>query len=392
MKYMLLVYSPEASWKPEEWQECVRDSMSICRELDAKGQLRAASPLHSTATATTVRVRDGRRLVTAGPFTETTEQLGGYYIIDVANLDEAISIAGRLPPAKKGTVEIRPVFELQGLPDERQVIADGTTQLYMLLCYDDEGYWKAAGDDVHLAAMQEAAQITLRLDAAGQYVVAAPLHPSSTATSVRIRDGKRLVTDGPFAETREVLGGYYMLLAPGVNEALAVAAEHPGARVGAVEVRRVHELFCQQIADPSEIISVRDVPFSQTETFAAFSQPDRLARWWGPAGFRNTFREFQFQPNGHWRFVMRGPDGRDYENHNIFKAIDSPYRIVFEHVLPPQFQMTILLNKLSHDRTRIVWRGKFASPEARNEIAKFAVDCNQQSFDRLETELERGKR
>jgi hypothetical protein len=116
VKYMLLIYGSEDSYTKEEWTQCAVDSSAICHELAAKGQFITASPLHPVATATSVRVRDGKRLVTDGPFAETTEQLGGYYIIDVADLDDAIAVASRLPPVKKGTVEIRPVYELPALP------------------------------------------------------------------------------------------------------------------------------------------------------------------------------------------------------------------------------------------------------------------------------------
>jgi hypothetical protein len=118
VKYMLLIYGAESSWTEDERKECMLESMGICDELDAAGKFVSASPLHSVNTATSVRVRDGRRQVTDGPFAETTEQLGGYYIVDVPDLDEAISIAERLPPAKKGTVEIRPLFPLPDLPQE----------------------------------------------------------------------------------------------------------------------------------------------------------------------------------------------------------------------------------------------------------------------------------
>lgn len=116
MKYMLLVYGSETEWTEDEREVCMSESMALCHELNRKGQFLAASPLHSVATATSVRVRQGKRLITDGPFAETAEQLGGYYIVDVENLDEAIAIAGRIPGAKKGTVEVRPVFELAGLP------------------------------------------------------------------------------------------------------------------------------------------------------------------------------------------------------------------------------------------------------------------------------------
>jgi hypothetical protein len=116
MKYLLLVYSDEKTWTPAEWTQCTVESTRLCHELNEKNQYRAASPLHPVATATSVRVREGQRMITDGPFAETTEQLGGYFLIDVPHLDEAIAIAGRIPAAKKGTVEIRPVYELTGLP------------------------------------------------------------------------------------------------------------------------------------------------------------------------------------------------------------------------------------------------------------------------------------
>lgn len=112
MKYMLLIYGSENSWTEEERRDCMLESMAICDELAAQGKWIASSPLYPVDMATCVRVRSGQRQIVDGPFAETTEQLGGYYVIDVEDLDEAISIAGRLPPAKKGTVEIRPLFPL----------------------------------------------------------------------------------------------------------------------------------------------------------------------------------------------------------------------------------------------------------------------------------------
>lgn len=116
MKYMLLIYSNENDWSPEEYQNCLANSTRLCHELDGKKQFLGASPLHPVAMATSLRIRDGKRLITDGPFAETREQLGGYFLIDVANLDEALDIAGHLPGAEKGTVEIRPLYELEGLP------------------------------------------------------------------------------------------------------------------------------------------------------------------------------------------------------------------------------------------------------------------------------------
>jgi hypothetical protein len=116
MKYMLLVYLDEQAMTEAEREHCYVEAAQLAQELNSSGQYLDASPLHPVATATSVRVRDGKRLVTDGPFAETREQLGGYYLIDARDLDEAIRIAERIPPARFGTIEIRPVMEIEGLP------------------------------------------------------------------------------------------------------------------------------------------------------------------------------------------------------------------------------------------------------------------------------------
>ena len=116
MKYMLLIYLGEQSLSEAERQDCYVESTQLAHQLHSNGQYLAANPLHPTSMATSVRVRDGKRLVTDGPFAETREQLGGYFLIDAKNLDEAIAIAARIPMARKGTVEVRPVIEIPGLP------------------------------------------------------------------------------------------------------------------------------------------------------------------------------------------------------------------------------------------------------------------------------------
>ena len=118
MKYMLLVYLDEQAMTDAEREHCYVESAQLAQNLSSTGEYLDASPLHPVATATSVRVRSGKRLVTDGPFAETREQLGGYYLIEAKNLDEAIGIAERVPPAKFGTVEIRPVMEIGGLPGQ----------------------------------------------------------------------------------------------------------------------------------------------------------------------------------------------------------------------------------------------------------------------------------
>jgi hypothetical protein len=116
MKYMLLIYLADDAMSESEREKCYVDSAQLTQELNARGQYLSANPLHPTSTATSVRVREGKPLVTDGPFAETREHLGGYFLIDAKNLDEAIGIAARIPGARKGTVEIRPVMEIAGLP------------------------------------------------------------------------------------------------------------------------------------------------------------------------------------------------------------------------------------------------------------------------------------
>jgi hypothetical protein len=117
MKYMLLIYADEQAWTEAEREHCYGESTELAHKLKANGQFLAASPLQSVSTATSVQVRNGERLVTDGPFAETREQLGGYFMVEAKNLDQAIDIAGRIPGARQGTVEIRPVVDILNLPE-----------------------------------------------------------------------------------------------------------------------------------------------------------------------------------------------------------------------------------------------------------------------------------
>ena len=118
MKYMLLIYMTDDAMNDAEREACYKESTDLAHDLAASGNFLAANPLHPTSLATSVRVRDGNPIVTDGPFAETREHLGGYFLIDAPDLDEAIRIASRIPGARKGTVEIRPVLEIPNLPGE----------------------------------------------------------------------------------------------------------------------------------------------------------------------------------------------------------------------------------------------------------------------------------
>ena len=111
MKYMLLIYNEEKAKSEKEQEDCKNEAVKLAEDLRSKGQYVAANPLHPAATAKSVRIHDGKRLVTDGPFAETHEQLGGYFLIEAKNLDEAITVAQKIPMGNKGTVEVRPVIE-----------------------------------------------------------------------------------------------------------------------------------------------------------------------------------------------------------------------------------------------------------------------------------------
>jgi len=117
MKYMLLIYLEENAMSEAEREHCYVESTQLAQELHSKGQFLATAPLQPVAMTTNVQMRDGKRLVTDGPFMETREQLGGFFLIDAKDLDQAIGIAARIPGARVGTVEIRPVMEIAGLPE-----------------------------------------------------------------------------------------------------------------------------------------------------------------------------------------------------------------------------------------------------------------------------------
>lgn len=118
MKFLLLIYAHEKAINEAERQHCYQESTQVANDLHAKGQFLAAAPLQPVATAVSVRVREGKQVVTDGPFAETRECLGGFFMIDVPDAAAALDVAARLPAARWGTVEVRPVIEIGGLPDK----------------------------------------------------------------------------------------------------------------------------------------------------------------------------------------------------------------------------------------------------------------------------------
>jgi len=130
----------------------------------------------------------------------------------------------------------------------------------------------------------------------------------------------------------------------------------------------------------------RLIPASPEQIFSAFTDPARLARWWGPAGFRNTFELFQFETGGRWKYVMHGPDGRDYDNESTFVEVLPRQKVVIEHTSLPKYRLTITLEP-SEVGTTVSWVQEFEKPDVARGIAHIVVPANEQNLDRLTAEV-----
>lgn len=142
-----------------------------------------------------------------------------------------------------------------------------------------------------------------------------------------------------------------------------------------------------QSNDSNAVISTERVfSVSPRKIFAAFEQPDQLARWWGPKDFTNTFEQFEFKPGGRWVFKMHGPNGVSYPNESVFREIQPESRIVIEHVVSPRFELTITLTAHG-DQTHLAWDQEFESPEVAAKFRPLSATANEQNLDRLQSLL-----
>lgn len=129
----------------------------------------------------------------------------------------------------------------------------------------------------------------------------------------------------------------------------------------------------------------REIAASPDEIFAAFSDPERLARWWGPAGFTNTFAVCEFKPGGRWSYVMHGPNGGNYRNESVFAEVDPPRKVVVQHVSEPKYRLTIMLAP-SAEGTTVSWSQAFEKADVARRIQHIVVPANEQNLDRLSAE------
>lgn len=138
------------------------------------------------------------------------------------------------------------------------------------------------------------------------------------------------------------------------------------------------------MSDATEIVSRRWFRIAPQEIWEAFVDPVRLARWWGPKGFTNTFQAFDPRPQGSWRFVMHGPNGVDYPNESVFVEVRKAERLVIDHLSLPHFRLDVSL--LAQDGgTGLTWRMSFETAQIRDQLKAIVVPANEENFDRLAT-------
>ncbi len=246
MHYVLLIHAAEsrqATMTPAEGERLHQAYGAYTRELFATGRAGDSAALAPTSTATCVRVREGKRSIKDGPFAETREQLGGYYSLAATSEAEALEWAARIPCADQGTIEVRPIPEMNlppapEVPDAEKIDPKQAKE-YLLLIYEDEKIMAGLNEAQLGELYTRYLTFTQEIKATGHHIAGEPLDSIKLAKSVRVEGQKRVVRDGPFAETREQLGGYYRVYARNLDEACALAARIPAAETGTIEVRPV---------------------------------------------------------------------------------------------------------------------------------------------------------
>jgi hypothetical protein len=243
MRYLLTLYTDESlneAATPDELTRLMDEYSELTREWLDKGLMLSGEGLDPSSTATTVRVRGCERLITDGPFAEAKEQLGGYYVLDCGGLDEAIELAARIPAARRGCVEVRPVMNYEAMGAQPPVWrSEAHAKKYVLTLWGDESSWESWSPEELQENMKLWEDYDREATAAGVLLGGEGLEPSTTAKTVRVREGERIVSDGPFAETKEQLGGFYLLDCRNLDEAIEWAAKVPVPDEEPVEIRPV---------------------------------------------------------------------------------------------------------------------------------------------------------
>ena len=226
MEFMLLFL--ERRGAPAGGPECLAEMGKFAAELARQGKLRRGAPLRPEAGAARVRVRDGQRVVIDGPFAESKEVLGGFWIVDVASREEALDIARRAPHARQGIVEVHPLEFRNAYPDSGL----GTPFLFAFCA-------QPRIVDADRSKLREMLDFSETLAQQGKLLETAPLAADPPPARLETQAGKLVVTDGPFAEAKEVVGGYGLLRAASRAEAVEIAKRYPHAKWGPIVLREI---------------------------------------------------------------------------------------------------------------------------------------------------------
>jgi len=236
MNYLLFICS-EGEPAPEAMAVMQRECPGWVEEMAGRGVRLLGRELELPETATTVRVRAGETLVTDGPFAETKEFMAGFDLLECADLDEAIEVAAKHPASWFHTIEIRPFMDGLRLGEEASAFAredDSAGTPYLLIMWMGGTPATPLDDE---AVTQEGEAWRQDVEARGLHVLGNALEGTDTATTVRVRDGETLLSDGPFIETKEFIAGIDVVSCADRQQAIALAAAHPIARYHAIEVR-----------------------------------------------------------------------------------------------------------------------------------------------------------
>jgi hypothetical protein len=243
MRYLLTLYADESlneASTPEELGRLMDEYTALSREWMDKRLMLSGEGLDPSSTATTVRVRGGEKLITDGPFAELKEQLGGFYVLDCGSLEEAIELAARVPAARRGCVEVRPVMNYEAMGAEAPTWrSEGHAKKYVLTLWGDESVWEGWSPEQLQHEMGRWEAYDREATAAGVLLGGEGLEPSTTAKTVRVRAGEQIISDGPFAETKEQLGGFYVLDCKDLDQAIEWAAKLPVPDDEPVEIRPI---------------------------------------------------------------------------------------------------------------------------------------------------------
>lgn len=242
MKYALLVHAVEPLAGGGGGLDSAAYGALVGR-LRADGSLRGARRFAPAAAATTVRNRGGKPFATAGPASREGEPLAGFVVVECRDEDAAAGLAGEVAVATRAVVEVRPVARPgEGGPDKAGVAelragAALKEYAFVINVADERRPWP--GNPAFEELMENCGKVLSQLEAAGRFCGTERLVPSSTAKNVRVAGGRRTVTDGPFTEARELIGGFILGECESDDEAVALAGQIPGAASGSVEVRQV---------------------------------------------------------------------------------------------------------------------------------------------------------